>query len=129
MIPILVKVYQEIKIFSYIYIYDQFQKKMVDADQRFVRGKKTTKRSIIDFRSRAFLVTLSLFRNGGNIAFSGRLVQIKQRGGMEKRKENERSRLRGKIESNAVSSVGRSNREFLSCCIIDGFFSNECCTR
>lgn len=72
---------------------------MVDADQRFVRGKKTTKRSIIDFRSRAFLVTLSLFRNGGNIAFSGRLVQIKQRGGMEKRKENERSRLRGKIES------------------------------
>lgn len=120
LIPILVKVYQEI--FSYIYIYDQFQrKKMVDAGPTFCKRKKNHEtfhhrfRSL-HFRSRAFPFFslphpfVHSEMGGGNIAFSrqpGRLVQD----------ENERSRLRGKIESNAdtllfftFSSVGRSNR-------------------
>lgn len=63
----------------------------------------------LHFRSRAFLVTHPPFlsfipgeRNGEYRVFlpawPARKMKIKQRGGMEKRR-NERSRLRGKIES------------------------------
>lgn len=121
LIPILVKVYQEI--FSYIYIYmiSSKERRWWMPDQRFVRGKKTTKRSIIDFVRSIFVhehfpfsryPTLSFIPKweGGISRFLANLagwckMKMKGAGYAEKSKA-----MQTPFFFFTFSSVGRSNR-------------------